>query len=374
MKDPRDDRGKRHELVEIILLIVIGFLLGKRDFANMEHCLNKELENLRKFLVLKNGIPSHDTFSRMMWLLDSQELIFHICDWFSCLIPINGSHQAIDGKGILAAARKNQQGNTPYIVNVLEVSTKMVLMQLKVGDKTNEIKTIPELLKYIDLEGVTVTTDAIGTQKEIIRIIEEKGGHYVLPVKDNQELLREEIGLFMEDAITEGDPQLKAFKEQCREHGRIETRKYHLIWNNSCITDKAFQGVKSIGKVSRKREINRYDSRGEIVKTIEENQDVYYISNRELEAEEFAELVRGHWAVEDSLHWVLDNTFREDRCTARKGYATENTALMRKVAYNILRLHEQKMPGHSMEYLIDELRYELAVIIKYLCVPLEDIH
>lgn len=184
MKDPRNNRGKRHDFVEVLILIVIGFLLGKKDFANMEHCLKKELPNLRQFLTLKNGIPSHDTFSRIMRIVDPQELLLHVCDWFGYLIPINGRHLAIDGKGIIAAAQKNQQEGTPYIVNALETATKMVLIQLKVGDKTNEITTIPKLLNYIDLENVTVTIDAIGTQKEIIQRIKAKGGHFVLPVKE----------------------------------------------------------------------------------------------------------------------------------------------------------------------------------------------
>lgn len=366
MEDPRDNRGKKHDFVEILVLIVIGFLIGKTDFVNMAHCLEKERDSLKEFLVLKNGIPSHDTFSRIMRIIEPQSLMYHVCDWFSCLADRKGTHIAIDGKGILAAARKNQGGKTPYIVNALETATKTVLMQLKVGDKTNEITTIPELLKYMELEDVTVTTDAIGTQKEIIRVILEKGGHYVLPVKENQALLLEEVKLYIEDAIERRDGELDVFEDTCQCHGRIERRKYFAIRNHSCITEKGYQSAVTIGKVWRNRKINTYRSDGEPEKTTESVEQVYYISDRELKAEEFARYVREHWKVEDSLHWVLDNTFREDRSTAKKGNATENLALMRKVAYNIIRLHERVMPGHSIEYLIDELKYDLPQIMKYI--------
>jgi len=346
---------------------VIGFLLGKNDFANMAHCLKKEFTNLQKFIPLKNGIPSHDTFSRVMRIVDPEELIFSICDWFGCLIPVNGSHLSIDGKGILAAAKKNRLENTPYIINVLETATKMVLMQLKVGDKTNEITTIPELLKYIDLNGATVTIDAIGTQKEIVSEILAKGGSFVLPVKENQPTLYTEVSLYMNDLIEDNNSAVQCYQDNCSDHGRIEVRKYYLIKDNSCITNKAFQRVNSIGKVWRKRSAIVYDAEGNVAKGTESIQSVYYISDRVLEVEEFACLVRDHWKVEDSLHWVLDNTFREDRSTSRKGYAVENISLMRKVAYNIIRIHEQKMPGQSIEYLIDELRYDLPAMMNYLC-------
>lgn len=365
IEDPRDKRGKKHELSEILALCVIGFLLGKTDFVNMEHCLRKELEQLRKFFPLKNGIPSHDTFSRVMRMMDSKELVFLICDWFCCLVPTRGGHLAIDGKGILAAAEKNRRGNTPYIINVLDTASKLVVMQLKVGDKTNEMATVPELLRYLDLEGATVTLDAVGTQKEIVREIIKRGGHYVLPVKENQPLLLEEIRSFIEDLLKEGGERIEEYKEGEKDHGRIEQRKYYVSHETGCIMDKGFGSVKTIGKVYRLRERVILGDKSE-----REEQTVYYICDQELSAEELAACVREHWRVENSLHWILDNCMREDRSTARKGKAIENISLMRKAAYNILRLHEKKMPGRSMEYLIDELRYDIPMIIQYMSMSL----
>lgn len=362
VEDPRDRRGKKHDLCEILALTVIGFLLGKTDFVNMEHCLRKEEEGLRRFLPLKNGIPSHDTFSRVMRILDSQELLFLICDWFCCLSPAQGGHLAVDGKGILAAAEKNRHGNTPYLLNVLDAASSMVLMQLKVGDKTNELGTLPELLKYLDLEGRTVTIDAIGTQKEVLWGIVGRGGHFVLPVKENQPLLLEEIRTFMEDE--EEKRGMGEFHEESKGHGRVEKRVIRVSHNTTCIMDKGFRCVKTIGKVERERGKIMYQ--GERMEIEKERQTVYYISDLELGAEELGRYVREHWKVENELHWVLDNCLKEDRSLARKGNAVQNLGLMRKAAYNILRLHGQKMPGRSMEYLIDELRYDIPMIIQYL--------
>lgn len=362
MEDPRDNRGKKHDLCEILALTVIGYLLGKTDFVNMAHCLRKEEKELRRFLPLRNGIPSHDTFSRAMRIVEPKGLAFLVCDWFCCLAPAQGRHLAIDGKGILAAAEKNHHENTPYLLNVLETASSMVLMQLKVGEKTNELGTIPELLKYLDLEGNTVTIDAIGTQKEIAREIVGRGGHFVLPVKENQPLLLEEIRSFMEDE--EEKRVMEEFFEEDKGHGRIEKRVSRVTHDTSCIMSQGFGCVKTIGKVERER--GRITYTGDRIETEKEKQTVYYISDLELGAEELARYVRGHWKVENELHWVLDNCMKEDRSRARKGNAIQNLGLMRKVAYNILRLHGQKMPGHSMEYLIDELRYDIPMIIQYI--------
>ncbi|MEJ8737495.1 ISAs1 family transposase [Erysipelotrichaceae bacterium HCN-30851] len=172
--DPRDNRGKKHSLVKILLLTIIGFLIGKTDFTNMVHCLKKQENELKKYMDLENGIPSHDTFSRIMRKLDNMQMIYAICNWFGSLTNINGKQLIIDGKGILAAAEKNKYEKTPYIVNVIEEASKMVLMQLKIDNKENEMTGILKVLDYIDIKDTVITIDAIGMQRPIIKKIKKE--------------------------------------------------------------------------------------------------------------------------------------------------------------------------------------------------------
>lgn len=199
--DPRDNRGKKHSLVKILFLAIVGFLIGKNDFTNMVHCLKKQENELKKNIDLENGIPSHDTFSRIMRIIDNMQMIYAICDWFGSLIDTNGKQLIIDGKGILAAAEKNKDKRTPYIVNVIEEASKMVLMQLKIDNKENEMTGILKVLDYIDIEDTVITIDAIGTQRPIIKKIKKKKGHFVLPVKENNEKLLGEIKLYVDEMI-----------------------------------------------------------------------------------------------------------------------------------------------------------------------------
>lgn len=367
LEDPRDNRGKKHDLKEIVVLMIIGFLLGKTDYTNMAHCLKLKEQELKKYFELKNGIPSHDTFSRVSIILDRDHLIFVICAWFCQLVDIHGKHLILDGKGILAAAKKNQNKKTPYIINVLEFASKMVVMQLKVEDKTNEIKGIDEILDYIDVDNSVVTIDAIGTQKAIINKIIKNRGHFVLPVKGNQSLLCEDISLYLDDIIQSNDLKLQKYMESpSNNHGREEKRTYYCINDVSCILNEDYKMIKTIGKVIRERTEYIYDSKNRIKdekKTVEET---IYVSDLELDVRTMSEYIRNHWRIENSLHWILDNTFREDRSTNKKGNSMENTALLRKAAYDIIRMHQTHLPNHSIEYVLDELSNNISLIMSYI--------
>ena len=371
--DWRDNRGKKHDLVEILMLAIVGFLMGKTDFTNMVHCLKLQEKELKKHMILKNGIPSHDTFSRVMRKLNSNELIYAICDWFSRLTTVEGKQLIVDGKGIRASAEKNRNKKVPYIVNVLEESTKLVLMQIKVKEKSNEINGIVELLDYMDIKGAVFTIDAIGTQRPIINKIIKKGGHFVLPVKENNEKLHKDIQLYMDELIETKNQSLDIYVDNTKEHNRKEKRTYYSVASNACIDSKDSLSsiVKSVGKVVRERTEIYYDENNEYDFSKKSIQEIYYISDLELTGVEFGNYVRKHWTIENSLHWVLDNTFKEDRSTQKKDNSLENTALIRKVAYNIIRLHKNNMANHSMEYIIDEFRYNLSMTIKYLFTPID---
>jgi predicted transposase YbfD/YdcC len=266
---------------------------------------------------------------------------------------------AIDGKAIRAACEKVYRKKVPMLINALMVDTGICIGQLRVEAKTNEIKGIPDLLDWLDIRGAVVTTDAIGCQKDITKILLDKGADFVLPVKDNQANLHKDIKLEMDTIIAEQQLEALAAKEYAEKgikikmpltdmlgihqefdkgHSRIERRTYY-VWNDaSCVFKDEWPDVAAVGMAVRERLLIHRDEDGEIMDEEPTVETESYIISRRMNAEEFACFSRHHWAIENSLHWVLDDALREDRCTARKGHATENIGLMRKIVYNLLKL------------------------------------
>jgi predicted transposase YbfD/YdcC len=359
IEDPRDDRGKRHRLLDIFILTVFGLLWGHTDFTNMALELKYHEAFFAELLGLANGIPSHDTFSAAFSAIDPAEFLECFIQWIADVTRPEGRHVAIDGKAVRAACEKVYRKKVPVLINALMVDTGICMGQLKVEAKTNEIKGIPDLLEWLDLKGAVVTTDAIGCQKDITKAIVGKGADFVLPVKDNQPTLHKDIQLELETAIAE--QRLEAAKAKKYErrgtkiatplsdmlgvhqefekgHSRIERRTYY-VWNSAaCISKDEWPEVAGIGMAVRERLEIHKDDAGEILDEKPTTETETYIISRHMEAEEFACYSRRHWAVENSLHWVLDDALREDRCTARKGHATENLGLMRKIVYNLLKM------------------------------------
>lgn len=367
--DPLDNRGKKHDIHESIILVIIGFLSGKADYTNMAHYLKLREKELKKYMTLKNGVPSHDTLSRHIAMVDDHALNYALSDWFAQLINAKSNqHIIIDGKGLRAAADKVNDGDTPYIMNIINQGSRMVLTQLKVGEKTNEITALPDVLEMIDLKDNTVTIDAIGTQAKIMNKIIKKKGDFVLPVKENQRLLCSEIELHINDLIESNDKVLEKLSDDVQiKHGREEKRHYYLVNNNECIMDKKkFKHIQSVGMVVRERNVLKYKNNEEISqKTI---QKVYYVCSKKMKIGEFSSYVRNHWTIENSLHWVLDNTFREDRSTVKKG--KENLSLIRKAAYNIITRLKNDKEDCSYEYVIDELQFNLDRLFEVINEPL----
>ena len=359
IEDTRDERGKRHKLLDIFILTVFGLLWGHTDFTNMEKELKYHAGYFTGLLGLENGIPSHDTFSAAFSIIDPAEFLECFIQWIVELTRAKGKHVAIDGKAVRAACEKVYRKKVPMLLNALMVDTGICIGQLKVEAKTNEIKGIPDLLGWLDLEGAVVTTDAIGCQKEIIKIIVGKGADFVLPVKDNQANLHKDIKLELETVIagqqleaaaakkyagkgimieTPLTDKLDVHQELDKGHSRIERRTYY-VWNDSsCIFKDEWPEVAGVGMAVRERLVIHRDDAGEIIDEKPTVETESYIISRQMSAEEFGCYYRRHWAIENSLHWVLDDALREDRCTARKGHATENLGLMRKIIYNLLKL------------------------------------
>ena len=359
IEDPRDIRGKRHKLLDIFILTVFGLLWGHTDFTNMVIELKYHEVYFTQLLGLANGIPSHDTFSAAFSIINPAEFLECFIQWIVDMTNPKGKHIAIDGKAIRAACEKVYQKKVPMLINALMVETGICIGQLRVEAKTNEIKGIPELLSWLDIEGAVVTTDAIGCQKEIVTLLKSKGADFVLPVKDNQANLHKDIRFELETIIAEQQfeaaaaaryaakgikietplsDKLSVHQEFESGHSRIERRTYY-VWNDaSCIFKDEWQEVAAVGLAVRERLVIHRGEDGEILKEEPTVESETYIISRDMNAEEFGCYSRKHWAIENTLHWVLDDALREDRCTARKGYATENLGLMRKTIYNLLKL------------------------------------
>ena len=357
--DPRDNRGKRHRLLDIFILTVFGLLWEHTDFVNMAIDLKYKEQYFTELLGLENGIPSHDTFSAAFSIIDPAEFLECFIQWIVELTRTEGKHVAIDGKAVRAACEKVYCKKVPMLINALVVDTGICIGQLKVEAKTNEIKGIPDLLDWLDIKGAVVTTDAIGCQKEIIKIIVGKGADFVLPVKDNQANMHKDIKLEMDTVIAEQQFEAAAAKkyaekgikietpltdnlgihqEYSQGHSRIERRTYY-VWNDaSCILKEEWPEVAGVGMAVRERLVIHRGEDGEIMNEEPTVETETYIISKHMSAEEFGCYSRQHWAIENKLHWVLDDALREDRCTARKGHATENLGLMRKVVYNLLKL------------------------------------
>lgn len=272
-------------------------------------------------------------------------------EWTKQVTSVKNKHIAIDGKAIKAATDKVSGANTPYIVSGFLTGIGLSIGQVKVNEKSNEITAIPDLLDIIDIIDATITIDAIGTQKNIVEKIIEKKGHYCLSVKENQKFMYQDINdYFKDDALKykEENEKLSKYTTKEKNHGRIEIREYFVIDDVSFIYDRdSWKNLACVGMVRQSRTINN-----------ETTTEVHYhILDTKVSAKEYAELTRSHWEIENKLHWILDVQFKEDLSTAKKDYAIENLALLRKIVFNLTKL-DATMNGKSVrtkttDYLMD---------------------
>ena len=351
LEDPRDNRGKKHLLIHIIILAIYGILCGYEDFTNMAYFLKKKESELTEKLGLLNGIPSHDTFSAVFRIIDPKKFMELFIKWTQSLVDsknINGDkHIAIDGKAVRAATDKVNNGNIPYVVSAFLTDIGLSIGQYKVDDKSNEIKAVPELLDMLFIEGCTITMDAMGTQKDIVSKIVDKKGHYCLALKENQKTFCNEITEYLDFAIEDNEEKnnISYFETTEKDHGRIETRKYYVSSRTDFITNlKDWQNLSAIGLVIQERTVTGKE------KTVERR---YYIMDQVLKAEEFARYTRKHWQIENNLHWVLDVIFNEDHSTSKKDNAIINIATVRKMAFNLTKLDPSMSKKTTKKKMID---------------------
>lgn len=342
--DPRVDRTKSHKLLDILVIGICTLLCCGESFNDMEEFGNAKYDWLKTFLELPNGIPTHDTFNRVFAALDPQHFLACFLRWTQSLRKaIPGEIVAMDGKALRRAL--NQGESLPYVVSAWAVENGLVLGQLKVAEKSNEITAVPELLRALELRGCIVTTDAMGCQKKIAKQIVASGADYVLALKGNHETVHEEVKTYLDDAIRQqagmpasqgGKPELVYTETLEKDHGRLETRRYWQSENIDWFADLTkWKGLRSVGVVEAVREIKG--------KTSTERR--YYLSSLLCDISRFAKAVRGHWGVENKVHWHMDVSFGEDQSRARTGHAAENLATLRRLALNMLKRETTKKRG-----------------------------
>jgi predicted transposase YbfD/YdcC len=353
LKDPRVRQRTEHRLIDIIVIALCGVIANCDGWSDIIDFANNRLAWFKRFLTLPNGIPAHDTFERVFAKIDPA--IFNRCcmAWLRDVSDLVGlGHLAIDGKTLRGSA--SSALGPLHLVSAWATQANLSLGEVAVEGKSNEIKAIPELLKLLDLKGALVTIDAIGCQKAIAKQIVDKGGDYLLAVKANQEHLLEDIQATVTKAVDGALPKsaVATITTTAEGHGRTEQRTCMVISNLDAIRDrKAWPGLTTVGICVRERTVDG--------KTTAESH--YFIGSGRLGPRKAARALRGHWAIENNLHWHLDVHFGEDRSRIQERNAARNFASMRKLALCVLKRHpaqksiprKRKLAAQNPEFLAE---------------------
>ncbi|MBK1733650.1 ISAs1 family transposase [Thiococcus pfennigii] len=339
LEDPRDGTKARHKLLDMIAIAVAAVICGADDWVSIAGFARAKEAWLRQFLELPNGIPSHDTFGRVFSLLAPQAFEECFRAWVNTVRQsIPEEVVAIDGKSVRRSHNRGAGLGPLHMVSAWAVANRVVLGQVATEAKSNEITAIPRLLELLVLKGCIVTIDAMGCQTKIAEQIIAAGGDYVLALKGNQGTLAEEV----EEAFIDADAKdyagldAQVFETSERNHGRIETRRYYTLGHLDGLSRRAlWKGLNMIGMVESQREVDG--------KTSTEYR--FYIGSIGTDAERFARAVRGHWGIENDLHWSLDVAFREDDSRLRNPQARENFAVLRHIALTRLKNDTREKMG-----------------------------
>ena len=332
MEDPRTNQGKRHDLLGMIVIALCAVICGAEGWTEVEQFGNCKLKWFRTFLNLPHGIPSHDTFGRVFARLDPEQFERCFLKWIRSLAGRRqGRLVAVDGKTLRRSFDSAGKKAAIHMVSAWCQSNQMVLGQLATEAKSNEIKTVPKLLDMLDLKGAVVTADALNCQKTVARKALARQADYVLQVKGNQGRLHEDLKLLFKEGLRDdcqGIPTAYA-EETNGGHGRIETRRLWSTWEVDWFADRQkWKGLASFICIE-------CDCQRDGKRTVQRR---YYISSLDgRDAERLLALVRGHWSIENQLHWSLDVQFGEDDRRIRQGNAAEIYSRLCRVALNLLK-------------------------------------
>ncbi|HUY90369.1 MAG TPA: ISAs1 family transposase [Pirellulales bacterium] len=329
LTDPRVERRRRHELFDLVVVALCATLAGSDNWADVERFGNERLDWLRTFLRLAGGIPSHDTFGRVFSLLDPARLVACIQQWLDDIGREIGKHIAIDGKTLRGSFDKAAGKNPLHLVSAWACEARLTLGQVATDAKSNEITAIPLLLELLDIKGATVTIDAMGCQKEIAQKIVDREGDYLLALKDNHPKLHQAVAAEFTAALDADVPPAGLRRHVTVEtsRGRQERREYFAMpapeslpgfadWPKLATIVMAIRTVIVCGRET-----------GEVA---------YFLTNLPTRVKTLAKRIRGHWSIENQLHWVLDVNFTEDASRIRKQHAPQTSAMLRRLAVSIL--------------------------------------
>lgn len=360
LADPRIDRTKLHKLLDILVIAICAVIAGADNWEDVEEFGKARLEWFRTFLELPNGIPSHDTFTRVFARLDPEQFQACFLGWMNAVAEVIGGQViAIDGKVLRRSHDKGIGKAAIDMVSAWASANRLVLGQVKVDEKSNEITAIPQLLEALEVSGCIVTIDAMGCQTEIAEKIIDREAEYVLSLKENQGHLYEDVERLFADLE---DSQYKAYefdyeKTVNKDHGRIEIRECWTISDPEVLPHlRGFANWKNLTAVSRIR-AQRWIGEE---KTCEDRYHIASITG----AKRILGAVRSHWGIENELHWTLDLAFDEDRCRVRKDHGPENFALLRHIALNLLKQEKtckrgikgkRLLAGWNQDYLLKVL-------------------
>jgi predicted transposase YbfD/YdcC len=360
LTDPRcpSAPNSRHLLMDILIIAVCAVISGAEGWEDIEEYGEANAAWLGDLLDLPHGIPGHDTFRRVLSQLDPEELTQCFIAWTQALSEASGGEiVSIDGKTLRHSFDQATATAAIHMVSAWASANRLVLGQLKVEEKSNEITAIPKLLHLLDLHGAVVTIDAMGCQKEIAKTITEQGADYVLALKDNHPTLSAAVTLFLNDARDTGFTDIAhAYHETVDgDHGRLETRRYWITSEIESLGAKgSWSNLHSVGMVEARREV------GDMVQV----ETRYFLTSLPAQGVRFAQAVRQHWGIENSLHWVLDVSFDEDACRIRKDKGAQTFAVLRHIALNLLRREphhkrgikaRRKRAGWDRDYLVQVL-------------------
>jgi len=333
LTDPRIDRTKLHKLLDILVIAICAVICGADSWEDVEAFGHAKIEWLSTFLELPNGIPSHDTFNRVFARLDAEQFQASFLNWMSAVSEVIGGQViAIDGKVLRRSHDRGIGKGAIDMVSAWASANQLVLGQVKVDDKSNEITAIPQLLEALEVAGCIVTIDAMGCQTKIAEMIIEKEAEYVLALKDNQGNLFEDTRKLFAD-LESSLYTAYAYdydKTVNKDHGRIEIRECWTISDPEILCHlRGFDNWKKLLTVSRIRSQRWIGEE----KTCE---DRYHIASI-IGAQKVLSAARSHWGIENGLHWTLDLAFDEDRCRVRKDNGPANFAVLRHIALNLLK-------------------------------------